>query len=62
MKCRRQASGILAARFRLLSAIPDGRESIRRGRLTPVRIDELPADAPGFDGHSFTEDYRVAVG
>ncbi len=39
-----------------------GRESMRRGRLAPVRIDELPADAPGFDGHSFTEDYRAAVG
>ena len=38
------------------------RESMRRGRLTPVRIDELPADAPGFDGHSFTADYRAAVG
>ena len=39
-----------------------GRESMCRGRLTPVRIDELPTDAPGFDGRSFTEDYRVAVG
>ena len=39
-----------------------GRESMRRGRLTPVRIDELPADAPGFDGHAFTNDYRAAVG
>lgn len=39
-----------------------GRESMRRGRLTPVRIDELAADAPGFDGHSFTVDYRAAVG
>ena len=39
-----------------------GRESVRRGRLTPVRIDELSADAPGFDGHSFTEDYRASVG
>ena len=39
-----------------------GRESIRRGRLTPVCIDELPTDAPGFDGHSFTADYRAAVG
>lgn len=39
-----------------------GRESMRRGRLAPVRIDELAADAPGFDGHSFTEDYRAAVG
>ena len=29
-----------------------GRESMRRGRLAPVRIDELAADAPGFDGHS----------
>ena len=38
-----------------------GRESMRRGRLTPVRIDELPADAPGFDGHSFTADYRASV-
>lgn len=38
-----------------------GRESMRRGRLAPVRIDELAADAPGFDGHSFTEDYRAAV-
>jgi len=39
-----------------------GRESMRRGRLTPVRIDELRADAPGFDGHSFTEAYRASVG
>ncbi len=39
-----------------------GRESVRRGRLTPVRIDELSADAPGFDGHSFTEEYRAAMG
>ena len=39
-----------------------GRESMRRGRLTSVRIDELPADAPGFDGHSFTAAYRAAVG
>ena len=39
-----------------------GRESMRRGRLTPVRFDELPADAPGFDGHSFTVGYRAAVG
>ena len=39
-----------------------GRESMRRGRLTPVRIDELPAAAPGFDGDSFTADYRAAVG
>ena len=39
-----------------------GRESLRRGRLTPVRIDELRADAPGFDGHSFTVDYRASVG
>ena len=39
-----------------------GRESMRRARLTPVLIDELPANAPGFDGRSFTEDYRVAVG
>ena len=39
-----------------------GRESMRRGRLAPVRIDELAADAPGFDGHSFTADYRASVG
>ena len=39
-----------------------GRESMRRGRLAPVRIDELAADAPGFDGDSFTVDYRAAVG
>lgn len=39
-----------------------GRESMRRGRRTRVRIDELRADAPGFDGHSFTVDYRAAVG
>ena len=39
-----------------------GRESMRRDRLTPVRIDELPADATGFDGHAFTNDYRAAVG
>ena len=39
-----------------------GRESMRRGRLTPVRIDELAADAPGFDGHSFTDEYRASVG
>ena len=39
-----------------------GRESMRRGRLTPVLIDELPANAPGFDGHLFTADYRASVG
>ena len=39
-----------------------GRESMRRGRLTPVRIDALPVDAPGFDGHSFTAEYRASVG
>ena len=39
-----------------------GRESMRRGRLAPVHIDELAADAPGFDGHSFTVDYRASVG
>ncbi len=39
-----------------------GRESMRRGRLAPVRIDEFAADAPGFDGHSFTADYRASVG
>ena len=39
-----------------------GRESMRRGRLTSVRIDDLPADAPGFDGHAFTAAYRAAVG
>ena len=38
------------------------RESVRRGRLTPVHIDELPADAPGFDDHGFTIDYRASVG
>ncbi len=39
-----------------------GRESMRRGRLAPVRIDELAADAPGFDGHSFTAEYRASAG
>ena len=39
-----------------------GRESIRRERLTSVRIDDLPADAPGFDGHAFTAAYRAAAG
>jgi len=38
-----------------------GRESRRRGRLTPVRVDELRADASGFDGHSFTVEYRGSV-
>ena len=39
-----------------------GRESMRRGRLAPVGIEELRADGPGFDGHCFTEDYRASVG
>jgi len=38
-----------------------GRESRRRGRLTPVGVDELRADASGFDGHSFTVEYRGSV-
>ena len=39
-----------------------GQKSMRRGRLTPVFIDEIAVDAPGFDGDLFTAHYRASVG
>jgi len=48
-----------AKRPRLPTVFPDGSESMRRCRLTPVRIDEHLLDVPGCDGHTFITDLKA---